>query len=94
MRQILSRLGAVQLGFGAETCGDLHQVLAEHVYRGSRCSFGYPARPAIEDQDEVQELLQWQRIGVKLSEEFQLTPEPSTSAIVLHHPEAKCFAAR
>ncbi|MDX6265441.1 MAG: 5-methyltetrahydrofolate--homocysteine methyltransferase, partial [Frankiales bacterium] len=43
---------------------------------------------------KVQELLQWERVGIELSEEFQLTPEQSTSAIVVHHPEAKYFAAR
>ena len=83
-----------ELGFGAEDSGDLHQVLAKQDYRGSRYSFGYPACPAIEDQAQVQTLLDWGRIGVELSEEHQLTPEQSTSAIVLHHPEAKYFAAR
>ena len=34
------------------------------------------------------------RIGVELSEEFQLVPEQSTSAIIVHHPEAKYFAAK
>ena len=38
------------------------------------------------------ELLRPERIGVELSEEFQLHPEQSTSAIVVHHPEAKYFA--
>jgi len=63
-------------------------------YRGSRYSFGYPACPDLEDQTKVVELLNPDRIGVKLSEEFQLHPEQSTSAIVVHHPEAKYFAAR
>jgi 5-methyltetrahydrofolate--homocysteine methyltransferase len=48
----------------------------------------------VEDQDKLEQLLDRKRIGVELSEEHQLTPEPSTSAIVLHHPEAKYFAAR
>jgi 5-methyltetrahydrofolate--homocysteine methyltransferase len=43
---------------------------------------------------QLEQLLEWQRIGVELSEEHQLTPEQSTSAIVVHHPEAKYFAAR
>jgi len=42
----------------------------------------------------VQELLEWERIGVHLSEESMLVPEQSTAAIVVHHPEAKYFAAR
>jgi len=64
------------------------------AYRGARFSFGYPACPNLEDQRQVMDLIEPARIGVSLSEEFQLQPEQSTSAIVLHHPEAKYFAAR
>jgi 5-methyltetrahydrofolate--homocysteine methyltransferase len=60
-------------------------------YHGSRYSFGYPACPNLEDQAKLYELLDPKRIGVNLSEEFQLDPEQSTSAIVVHHPEAKYF---
>jgi 5-methyltetrahydrofolate--homocysteine methyltransferase len=63
-------------------------------YRGARYSFGYPACPNLEDQTKLVELLDPARIGVRLSEEFQLHPEQSTSAIITHHPEAKYFAAR
>ncbi|MCW2666872.1 MAG: metH [Frankiales bacterium] len=81
-----------ELGFAAEDTGDLQSKLSKLTYRGARYSWGYPACPNIEDQDKVQDLLEWQRIGVELSEEHQLTPEQSTSAIVLHHPEATYFA--
>ena len=60
-------------------------------YQGSRYSFGYPACPNLEDQTKLFELLQPERIDVELSEEFQLHPEQSTSAIIIHHPEAKYF---
>jgi len=60
-------------------------------YQGSRFSFGYPACPNLEDQTKLFELLQPERIDVELSEEFQLHPEQSTSAIIVHHPEAKYF---
>jgi 5-methyltetrahydrofolate--homocysteine methyltransferase len=83
-----------ELGFGAETSGDLSEVLAHQAYRGSRYSFGYPACPDLEDRAKVVELLEPERIGVTLSEEFQLAPEQSTDAIVVHHPEAKYFNAR
>jgi len=63
-------------------------------YRGARYAFGYPACPDLEDQTKIVELLQPERIGVRLSEEFMLDPEQSTSAIVAHHPEATYFAAR
>ncbi|CAA9325638.1 MAG: 5-methyltetrahydrofolate--homocysteine methyltransferase [uncultured Frankineae bacterium] len=82
-----------ELGFAAEDARDLSGILKlEH--RGARYAWGYPACPDVEDQTKVAELLEWSRIGVELSEEFQLTPEQSTSAIIAHHPEAKYFAAR
>ncbi len=83
-----------ELGFGAETADDLSEVLAHQAYRGSRYSFGYPACPDLEDRAKVVELLQPERIGVTLSEEFQLAPEQATDAIIVHHPEAKYFNAR
>jgi 5-methyltetrahydrofolate--homocysteine methyltransferase len=61
-------------------------------YRGARYSFGYPACPNLEDQKQIFELLRPERIGVTLSEEFQLVPEQSTSAIIVHHPEATYFS--
>ncbi|HWM06508.1 MAG TPA: methionine synthase [Actinophytocola sp.] len=60
-------------------------------YRGARFSLGYGACPNLEDREKIVALLGPERIGVKLSEEFQLHPEQSTDAIVLHHPEAKYF---
>jgi len=64
------------------------------AYRGARFSFGYPACPDLTQQTKVVQLLNPSRIGVELSEEYQLHPEQSTSALVAHHPEAKYFAAR
>ena len=71
---------------------DLQGIL-DQGYRGSRYSFGYPACPDLEQQLQLCELLEPGRIGVELSEEFQLHPEQSTSAIIVHHPEAKYFNA-
>ncbi|MGH3796090.1 MAG: methionine synthase [Pseudonocardiaceae bacterium] len=62
-------------------------------YRGARYSLGYGACPNLEDRAKIVDLLQPDRIGVALSEEFQLHPEQSTDAIVAHHPEAKYFNA-
>ena len=81
-----------ELGFNQEDSLDLSQIL-DQGYRGSRYSFGYPACPNLEQQRELCELLNPERIGVELSEEFQLHPEQSTSAIIVHHPEAKYFNA-
>ncbi|HEV2636584.1 MAG TPA: vitamin B12 dependent-methionine synthase activation domain-containing protein [Actinocrinis sp.] len=60
-------------------------------YRGARFSLGYGACPDLEDRAKITALLEPERIGVTLSEEFQLHPEQSTDAIVLHHPEATYF---
>jgi 5-methyltetrahydrofolate--homocysteine methyltransferase len=62
-------------------------------YRGCRYSFGYPACPDLEDRAKVARLLRPERIGVALSEEFQLVPEQSTDALIAHHPEARYFSA-
>ena len=75
-----------------EDSQDLQGIL-DQGYRGSRYSFGYPACPDIEQQTQLCELLDPGRIGVLLSEEYQLHPEQSTSAIIVHHPEAKYFNA-
>jgi 5-methyltetrahydrofolate--homocysteine methyltransferase len=83
-----------ELGIDGDDSGDLDAVLTKQGYRGSRYSFGYPACPNLEDRAKVVELLHPERIGVELSEEFQLHPEQSTDAIIVHHPEAKYFAAR
>ncbi|WJV49823.1 methionine synthase [Streptomyces flavofungini] len=82
-----------ELGFGGEDPADVEDMFALK-YRGARFSLGYGACPDLEDRAKIAELLQPERIGVELSEEFQLHPEQSTDAIVIHHPEAKYFNAR
>ena len=81
-----------ELHVKSEDSNDLQGIL-DQGYRGSRYSFGYPACPDLEQQVQLCELLDPSRIGVELSEEFQLHPEQSTSAIIVHHPEAKYFNA-
>ncbi len=79
-----------ELGFAAEDDRDIDKML-QQGYRGSRYSFGYPACPNLEDQDALLRLLGAERIGLSLTDEFQLDPEQSTSAIVVLHPQAKYF---
>ena len=79
-------------GFAGED-GKLHDMLLRQHYRGGRYSWGYPACPDLEDNAKVAELLGADRIGVIVSEGFQLHPEQSTSAIICHHPQAKYFVA-
>jgi 5-methyltetrahydrofolate--homocysteine methyltransferase len=80
-----------ELGFAAEDDRDIDKML-QQSYRGSRYSFGYPACPRLEDQAPILELLHADKIGVSLSDEFQLHPEQSTSAIVVLNPKAKYFS--
>ncbi len=80
-----------ELGFAAEDDREMEKMLAQG-YRGSRYSFGYPACPRLEDQAPILRLLGAERIGVTLSDEFQLDPEQSTSALVVLNKRAKYFS--
>ncbi|MDI5974287.1 methionine synthase [Streptomyces sp. SL13] len=82
-----------ELGFSGEDPAGVEDMFALK-YRGARFSLGYGACPDLEDRAKIAALLEPERIGVRLSEEFQLHPEQSTDAIVIHHPEAKYFNAR
>ncbi|MFD4559196.1 methionine synthase [Streptomyces sp. NPDC058469] len=82
-----------ELGFAGEDPTDVEDMFALK-YRGARFSLGYGACPDLEDRAKIAAMLEPERIGVHLSEEFQLHPEQSTDAIVIHHPEAKYFNAR
>ncbi len=81
-----------ELGYAGEDDREMDRLLSQH-YRGSRYSFGYPACPRLEDQAPILQLLGAERIGVSLSDEWQLHPEQSTSALVILHPRAKYFMA-
>src|SRR5437588_5872119 len=80
-----------ELGIAGKDAKELAKLFHQG-YQGSRFSFGYPACPNLEDQTKLFELLDPARIDVELSEEFQLVPEQSTSAIIVHHEEAKYFS--
>ncbi|MFE7550303.1 methionine synthase [Streptomyces gardneri] len=82
-----------ELGFAGEDPAAVEDMFALK-YRGARFSLGYGACPDLEDRAKIADLLRPERIGVHLSEEFQLHPEQSTDAIVIHHPEATYFNAR
>lgn len=80
-------------GIAGQDASDVKRLFAQG-YQGSRYSPGYPACPNLEDQTQLFALLQPQRIGVELTEEFMLEPEQSTSALVVHHPQARYFDVR
>ncbi len=90
LAEVIHRRIRTELGYSGEDAADMSKLF-QQGYRGTRYSFGYPACPNLEDQSFLFQLLQPERIGIALTEEFQLVPEQSTSAIVVHHPEAKYF---
>ena len=75
-----------------DPAGLTYQDLFRTQYRGRRYSFGYPACPRLEDQEQLFRLLDvTANIGVELTEGYMMDPEGSVSALVFHHPEAKYF---
>ena len=81
-----------ELGFEHEDGPNLFGLFRQQ-YRGGRYSWGYPACPDLTDNAKVADLLEASRIGVEVSEGFQLHPEQTTDAIICHHPMAKYFVA-
>jgi 5-methyltetrahydrofolate--homocysteine methyltransferase len=81
-----------ELGY-VEQDGPTLTGLFRQQYRGGRYSWGYPACPDLTDNAKVADLLEAGRIGVSVSEGFQLHPEQTTDAIICHHPMAKYFVA-
>ena len=82
---IIAQVGPNLAGSDAR---DKQEIFKQH-YQGSRYSFGYPACPRLEDQLKLWPILHPEDIGVCLSEEFQLEPEQTTTALVTHHRQAK-----
>ncbi|MCC6678499.1 MAG: methionine synthase [Phycisphaerales bacterium] len=79
-----------ELGIAGDDSPRIRDLFTQK-YRGSRYSFGYPACPELSDQEILFRLLRPDRIGCVLTENWQIDPEQSTSAIIVHHPEAKYF---
>ena len=79
-----------EMGIGTEDSPQIRNLFTQK-YRGSRYSFGYPACPDMSDQERLFRLIEPERIGCHLTENWQIDPEQSTSAIIVHHPEAKYF---
>lgn len=60
--------------------------------QGARFAFGYPACPDLAMQGPLLDLLRAKEIGISLTESFQMVPEQSTSALLVHHPQARYFS--
>ncbi len=79
-----------ELGIASKDAPEIKRLFSQG-YQGSRYSFGYSACPNLEDQAKLFKLIDPKKIGVKLTDEYMLEPEQSTSAIIIHHPEARYF---
>jgi 5-methyltetrahydrofolate--homocysteine methyltransferase len=90
LAEVMHKRIRAELGFAQYDAVD-RRKLFQQGYRGTRYSFGYPACPNLEDQATLADLLKPESIGISLTEEFELVPEQSTSAIIVVHPEAKYF---
>ena len=78
-------------GFG-DPVGTTPQDLFRTQYRGKRFSFGYPACPRLEDQEQIFRMLEVPgKLDIELTEGYMMDPESSVSALVFHHPDAKYF---
>ena len=93
LAEYIHRQVRADLGIASDDAREMRELFKQG-YRGSRYSFGYPACPRLEDQVKLWPLLDPERIGITLTEEFQLNPEQSTTALVVHHPQAKYFNVR
>jgi len=79
-----------ELGIAGDDSPRIRDLFTQH-FRGSRYSFGYPACPDMADQETLFRLLDPSRIGCTLTDNWQIVPEQSTSAIIVHHPRARYF---
>jgi 5-methyltetrahydrofolate--homocysteine methyltransferase len=89
-------------GLAVQTAEATAEYLHRHIRRelgiaetqGKRYSWGYPAIPELEDHKKVFELLPAveTELGLTLSPAYQLIPEQSTAAILVHHKSARYYS--
>lgn len=90
LAEFVHRQMRAELGIAGDDARDI-PALFHKQYRGCRYAYGYPACPDMEEQRHLLRLLGAERIGITMAEEFQLHPEQSTAALVVHHPQARYF---
>ncbi|MEA3492356.1 MAG: methionine synthase [Campylobacterota bacterium] len=82
----------LDLGIASEDEGHTLRDVRMNRYQGSRYSFGYPACPDLEQSRVIFDLLKPEEFGIELSETFQIHPEQSTTALVVHHKNASYYS--
>ncbi|MHC3993423.1 methionine synthase [Thiomicrolovo sp. ZZH C-3] len=94
LAEALAEIAHKQIRLDLNIADDEGPTLADvrmNRYQGARYSFGYPACPDLELNRPLFDLLKPEEFGIELSETFQIHPEQSTSAIVVHHKEATYY---
>ncbi len=82
----------MDLGILREDEGATLRDVRMNRYQGARYSFGYPACPDLEQSRIIFDLLKPEEFGIELSETFQIHPEQSTTALVVHHRDASYYS--
>ncbi|KIM04463.1 MAG: 5-methyltetrahydrofolate--homocysteine methyltransferase [Sulfurovum sp. AS07-7] len=82
----------LDLGIQSDDEGNSLRDVRMKRYQGARYSFGYPACPDLEQSTLIFELLRPEEFGITLSETYQIHPEQSTTALVVHHREASYYS--
>ena len=92
LAEIVHKQIRLDLGIASEDEGYTLKDVRMNRYRGARYSFGYPACPDLEQNRVLFDILHPEEFGIELSETFQMHPEQTTSALVVHHPNATYYA--
>ncbi|MEY3002557.1 MAG: 5-methyltetrahydrofolate--homocysteine methyltransferase, partial [Pseudomonadota bacterium] len=92
LAEVVHKQIRMDLGILKEDEGATLRDVRMNRYQGARYSFGYPACPDLEQSRELFDLLKPEEFGIELSETFQIVPEQSTTALVVHHKNATYYS--
>ena len=92
LAEVVHKQIRLDLGIVSDDEGNSLRDVRMNRYAGARYSFGYPACPDLEQSKIIFDLLRPEEFGIVLSETFQIHPEQSTTALVVHHKEATYYS--
>ncbi|MDM5271147.1 methionine synthase [Sulfurovum sp. zt1-1] len=92
LAEVVHKQIRMDLGILKEDEGATLRDVRMNRYQGARYSFGYPACPDLEQSRQLFDLLKPEEYGIELSETFQIVPEQSTTALIVHHPKATYYS--
>ena len=92
LAEVIHKQVRLDLGITAKDEGNSLRDVRMNRYQGSRYSFGYAACPNLEENRKLFDVLKPEDFGIKLSETFQIHPEQSTTALIIHHKNAKYYS--